>query len=216
MAAGHCIRNINDETGTVRVIEIQTGTTIITEVVLLKYLQVPDENKRFTEFNDAKIRTINDAFEQLELPYRFFWEFDTIAKQESIQRILSQETPPDDEWWRTNIRWVNQIHPPRGAIAISPLSNFSLDCDYRKHWPIISTTYHLGWKYKRPPDDGSYNLHDLLSHLYYIFIEADSAVNSNEMLDDPKVYAERLVKRVEDVIARLDKKVENGGAASPK
>lgn len=215
LAAGHCSRKARDEIGTARVIEIQTGAIIITEIVLLKYLQHPNAKKRFNEFNDAKVRTMNEAFERLELPYRFLWEFDTVEKQDSIRQVLSQQIPPDENWWKTNIRWVNQIHYPIGAIAIYPISSFSLDCDYRQYWPIISTVYCLGVKYKGSPADNSYDLHSLTIPLYNIFIEVDNIVNHNKTLDDPKVYAENLANRVEGIVATF-KMIDRGRVAAPK
>jgi hypothetical protein len=75
-AAGHCCGELMEERGTARAIETQTSACLISEVVLMKYLQNPESWDRFSQFNNAKIRTMNDASTQLGLPYQFVWEFD--------------------------------------------------------------------------------------------------------------------------------------------
>jgi len=195
-AAGHCCGERTQERGTVSVIETQTSACLISEVVLLKYLQ-PDSWEKFSRFNDAKVRTMNDAFAQLGLPYRVVWEFDCPSIRDSFRRVMNQSSPPDEVWWRKNIRWVNQIHPISADHSLYPVSNFSVDCDYRGRWPIITMLYALSEKYKRIRDSSEFNV----NCLWDIFTEVDLLVNGKEFSGDPIEYAANLQRRMAEIVA---------------
>jgi hypothetical protein len=204
IAAGHCVRDRTEETGKLTFIETETGAIFICEIVLLKYLNAPGASAKFTQFNDARASVMNDAFTQLGFPYRAVWELDTPDKQDAVMRVMTQLTPPDEDWWRQNIRWVNQIHGTKESYSIYPVSSFSVDCNYCQMWPIISTTYLLGDKYKRDTDSkSSYNVGDLIGPLHSIFVEVDDVVNSDDFSGDPNAYAKELVQRVEELVRNL-------------
>ena len=198
-AAGHCCGDRTEGRGTVRVIETQTSACFISEVVLLKYLHNPESWERFSQFNDAKIRTMNDAFTQLGLPYRCVWEFDRPSTRESFRNVMNQSNPPDEAWWRKNIRWVNQIHPLSINHYLYPVSNFSPDCDYRRRWPIITKLYVLSETYKRIPD--SSNSNGIVHSLWSIFAEVDLLVNGTEFSGDPHEYAVELERKMEEIVS---------------
>jgi hypothetical protein len=170
------------------VIETETTATVSVEVVQLKYL-AEESTLQLYEFYDAKVRLMSDSCRQLGLPYRFVWEFVTPTKRESIRQALRDSTPPDENWWKDNIHWVNQIIPISNDHCLYPQTNYLPTCDYRSRWPIITMLYWLSDKLKGIPV--SYDSATTTA-VWNLFREVDDIVNALEFEGNANEYAENL------------------------
>lgn len=117
------------------------------EWVVLEYL---DDEKRqeWKRFNQIREQIWNEALTRLGLEYRIKCLVADPGILESIERTMTERTPPNSIWWDNYGYFVNGFLFS-GITQQTQFAFCGFDTKHEKYWPLIQLTFRFMLRYRR-------------------------------------------------------------------
>lgn len=190
-AAGHIFVPPHPPRTIHQFIERSSMKRISSEFMLLDAITDEKMKGEMHRFNKAKENLFNYVMQRLALPYRFKWVMITPHQAERVSIVMSNNTPPGQEWWEENCVYACGAGIP-GVPTELELFDFSSQFD--KYWPLIQYTYNFLPIFYKVPCDPEYWGEETMIFNEIRRALSQCVVSEKSVIDDFKVQLEALLE----------------------